>query len=126
MHVFLMQMLNQQRLFHSTCEIETDILIFNFFFQGYNIQIFDLNDIPADKLASAISLAYDKVNSRVTVTALFPEPICLRACINYQRQKLANGDFDIIVLSSKYVMVQIGNEFGGSPMIDLILFLPSN
>lgn len=60
--------------------------------------------MPASKLASAVSLAYDKVNSRVTVTALFPEPMCLKACINFQSQKLPNGDFDIIVLSSKYLI----------------------
>lgn len=69
--------------------------------QGYNIEIFDLCNVPASKLASAVSLTYDKVNSRVTVTALFPEPMCLKACINFQSQKLPNGDFDIIVLSSK-------------------------
>ena len=63
--------------------------------------MFDLHDNPADKLAGAISLAYDKVNSRVTVTALFPEPMCLRASINFENQKLPNGDFDIIVLSSE-------------------------
>lgn len=72
--------------------------------------MFDLNDCPADKLASAISLTYDKVNSRVTVTALFPEPICLRASINFRGQKLPNGDFDIIVLSSKYLSSEINTN----------------
>lgn len=69
--------------------------------QGYCVEIFDLNDMPLEKLAGAISLAYDKVNSRVTVQALFPEPICLKAIISFEGQKLPNGEFDIIVLSSK-------------------------
>lgn len=67
---------------------------------GYKIELFDLDGLPIDKLLSAISLAYDKVNSRVTLTSLFPEPICLRALIHFNDQKLPNGDFDIIVLSS--------------------------
>lgn len=70
-------------------------------FQGYCVDIFDLNDLPVEKLVGAITLAYDKVNSRVTVQALFPEPICLKAVISFEGQKLPNGDFDIIVLSSK-------------------------
>lgn len=69
------------------------------------MEIFDLSDRSAEKLANAISLAYDKVNSRVTVTALFPEPICLRASISFKGNKLPNGDFDIIVLSSKYTCI---------------------
>lgn len=69
--------------------------------QGYSVEIFDLNDMPLEKLIGAITLAYDKVNSRVTVQALFPEPICLKAVISFEGQKLPNGDFDIIVLSSK-------------------------
>ncbi|XP_055709347.1 apoptosis-resistant E3 ubiquitin protein ligase 1 isoform X1 [Phlebotomus papatasi] len=68
--------------------------------RGYRIDIFDLNGQPAEKLSSALTMAYDKVNSRVTVTALFPEPICLKAIFHYEDQKLPNGDFDIIVLSS--------------------------
>ncbi len=72
-----------------------------FTFQGYCVEIFDLNDMPLEKLVGAITLAYDKVNSRVTVQALFPEPICLKAIISFEGQKLPNGDFDIIVLSSK-------------------------
>lgn len=68
--------------------------------KGYKIELFDLHGVSADKLLSAISLAYDKVNARVTLSALFPEPICLRALIHYEDQKLPNGDFDIIVLSS--------------------------
>ena len=62
----------------------------------------DLNDNPEEKLASAIMLSYDKVNSRVSVTCLFPEPICLKASISYDGEKLPNGDFDIIVLSSMF------------------------
>lgn len=54
-----------------------------------------------DKLRNAIAFSYDRVNARVAVTALFPEPICIRAVISYLEQKLPNGDFDIIVLSSK-------------------------
>lgn len=55
----------------------------------------------------AIAFAYDHVNSRVSVTALFPEPMCLRAVISYLDQKLPNGEFDIIVLSSKLSVLTI-------------------
>lgn len=72
--------------------------------KGYSIQILDLNDVAIDKLASALILSYDKVNSRVTITTLFPEPVCVKASISYVGQKLSNGDFDIIVLSSKQII----------------------
>lgn len=65
------------------------------------MEIFDLNGAPVEKLCRAISFTYDKVNSRIAVTALFPEPICLKAVISFQNQRLPNGDFDIIVLSSE-------------------------
>lgn len=68
--------------------------------KGYRVEIFDLYGTAMEKLLYAIILAYDKVNARVTLTANFPEPICLRAVIHYKDQKLPNGDFDIIVLSS--------------------------
>lgn len=67
------------------------------------MEIFDLNDTPLENLVGSISLAYDKVNSRVTVQALFPEPICLKAIISFEGQKIPNGDFDIIVLSSEFI-----------------------
>lgn len=79
-------------------------LLANFFWvtlQGYQVAIYDLHGVPVEKLQHAIVFAYDKVNSRVSVTALFPEPTCLRAVISYRDQQLPNGDFDIIVLSSK-------------------------
>lgn len=66
------------------------------------METYDLNGQPFEKLRNAIAFSYDRVNARVAVTALFPEPICLRAVISYVEQKLPNGDFDIIVLSSKY------------------------
>ncbi|XP_032592296.1 apoptosis-resistant E3 ubiquitin protein ligase 1 isoform X6 [Drosophila grimshawi] len=68
--------------------------------QGYQVAIYDLHGISVEKLQHAIAFNYDRVNSRVSVTALFPEPICLRAVISYREQQLPNGDFDIIVLSS--------------------------
>ncbi|XP_068151337.1 apoptosis-resistant E3 ubiquitin protein ligase 1 isoform X2 [Drosophila tropicalis] len=68
--------------------------------QGYQVSIYDLRGIVVTSLQQAITFTYDRVNSRVSVTALFPEPICLRAVINYNEQQLPNGDFDIIVLSS--------------------------
>ncbi|XP_055916662.1 apoptosis-resistant E3 ubiquitin protein ligase 1 isoform X2 [Eupeodes corollae] len=68
--------------------------------KGYRVDIYDLHGNPIEKLHHAVSFAYDRVNSRVSVTALFPEPICLRAVISFLEQKLPNGDFDIIVLSS--------------------------
>lgn len=69
---------------------------------GYSIQVFDLADRPMmdEKWATALQLGYDKVNARVTLTVLFPEPLCVRASISYRGHKLTNGDFDIIVLSS--------------------------
>ncbi|XP_023163866.1 apoptosis-resistant E3 ubiquitin protein ligase 1 isoform X4 [Drosophila hydei] len=68
--------------------------------QGYRVAIYDLNGASVEKLQHAIAFSYDRVNSRVSVTALFPEPTCLRASISYRDQQLPNGDFDIIVLSS--------------------------
>ncbi|XP_030382842.1 apoptosis-resistant E3 ubiquitin protein ligase 1 isoform X4 [Scaptodrosophila lebanonensis] len=68
--------------------------------QGYQVAIYDLHGVAVEKLHHAIAFNYDRVNSRVSVTALFPEPSCLRAVISYLEQKLPNGDFDIIVLSS--------------------------
>ncbi|XP_055594596.1 apoptosis-resistant E3 ubiquitin protein ligase 1 isoform X2 [Uranotaenia lowii] len=68
--------------------------------KGYNIEIFDLHGNPSDKHCNAITLSYDKVNARISLTALFPEPVCLRAVISYANHQIPNGDFDIIVLSS--------------------------
>ncbi|XP_032294050.1 apoptosis-resistant E3 ubiquitin protein ligase 1 isoform X4 [Drosophila virilis] len=68
--------------------------------QGYRVAIYDLHGVSVEKLQHAIAFSYDRVNSRVSVTALFPEPTCLRAIISYRDQQLPNGDFDIIVLSS--------------------------
>ena len=70
--------------------------------KGYQIELLDLRGDSIEKLNSAISLSYDKVNARVTCTLLFPEPVCLNASICFNEQKLPNGDFDIIVLSSMY------------------------
>lgn len=69
--------------------------------------MFDLHGNTAEKIENAISLTYDKVNARITVTLLFPEPICLRSSICYDKQKLPNGDFDIIVLSSEYFVIRL-------------------
>ncbi|XP_058121974.1 apoptosis-resistant E3 ubiquitin protein ligase 1 isoform X1 [Anopheles ziemanni] len=68
--------------------------------KGYSIDIFDLHGHHSDKFASAITFAYDKVNTRISLTALFPEPVCLRAVVSYESNAIPNGDFDIIVLSS--------------------------
>lgn len=68
--------------------------------RGYLVEIFDLNDQPNEKYSSAITLNYDKVNSRINVNVLFPEPICLRARITYEMQPIPNANFDLIVLSS--------------------------
>ncbi|XP_062549284.1 apoptosis-resistant E3 ubiquitin protein ligase 1 isoform X2 [Armigeres subalbatus] len=68
--------------------------------KGYKIDIFDLNGKHNDKYCNAITLSYDKVNSRISLTALFPEPVCLRAIISYETLPIPNGEFDIIVLSS--------------------------
>lgn len=53
-----------------------------------------------EKFGSAVALAYDKVNSRISVSVLFPEPICLKTSISFKGRKIPNGDFDVIVLSS--------------------------
>lgn len=68
--------------------------------KGYHVAIYDLHGVAVEKLQHAIVFSYDRVNSRVSVTALFPEPTCLRAVISYRDQQLPNGDFDIIVLSN--------------------------
>ncbi len=82
--------------FGNTCVFESDIDPI----KGYKVDVFDLLDKPCDKYASALTLAYDKVNSRINVVALFPDPVCLRATISYEGQKIPNANFDIIVLSS--------------------------
>lgn len=82
--------------FGNTCIFESDVDPV----RGYKVNVYDLNDNPCDKYVSAITLTYDKVNSRINVVALFPEPVCLRAVITYEGQRIPNADFDIIVLSS--------------------------
>lgn len=83
----------------NTCQFEnnTDPI------HGHDVEIYDLFAKPNEKYSSAITLTYDKVNARIVLTLNFPEPICLRAIVNYKGQRLPNGDFDIIVLSSKYL-----------------------
>jgi apoptosis-resistant E3 ubiquitin protein ligase 1 len=68
--------------------------------KGYSVEIFDLNDQLCEKFNSAITLNYDKVNMRINVIALFPEPISLRIRIVYEGQLIPNAYFDLIVLSS--------------------------
>jgi hypothetical protein len=68
--------------------------------RGYLVEIYDLNDQLSEKYSSAITLSYDKVNSRINVIVLFPEPICLRARISYEGQQIPNAYFDLIVLNS--------------------------
>lgn len=68
--------------------------------KGYFVEIFDLNDHLCEKFNSAITLSYDKVNLRINVIALFPEPISLRCRIVYEGQLIPNAFFDLIVLSS--------------------------
>ncbi|XP_053677079.1 apoptosis-resistant E3 ubiquitin protein ligase 1 isoform X1 [Anopheles nili] len=80
----------------NTCQFETDCDPI----KGYSIDIFDLYGHHNDKFASAVSFSYDKVNARISLTALFPEPVCLRAVVSYEAHPIPNGDFDIIVLSS--------------------------
>lgn len=53
-----------------------------------------------EKCGNAVALTYDKVNSRISVAVLFPEPICLKTSISFNGRKIPNGDFDVIVLSS--------------------------
>lgn len=68
--------------------------------KGYAVEIFDLNDQACEKFNSAITLSYDKVNLRINVIALFPEPISLRVRIVYEGQLIPNALFDLLVLSS--------------------------
>lgn len=68
--------------------------------RGYFVEIFDLNDQLCEKFNSAITLSYDKVNLRINVIALFPEPISLKVRIVYEGQLIPNAFFDLIVLSS--------------------------
>lgn len=64
------------------------------------MKVFDLNDMIVEKLEDAIILSYDKVNARISVTMLFPEPICVKVSITFKGRKIPNGDYDVIVLSS--------------------------
>ncbi|CRK94157.1 CLUMA_CG007676, isoform A [Clunio marinus] len=82
--------------FGNICSYDTDVDPT----KGYFVEIFDLNDQPCEKFNSAITLSYDKVNLRVNVIALFPEPISLRVRILYEGQLIPNALFDLIVLSS--------------------------
>lgn len=75
--------------------------------RGYKVDLYDLHNVYVEKLLSAISFSYDTLNSRIAVTALFPEPICLRAIITFNNIMLPNGDFDIIVLSSKSIYFKL-------------------
>ncbi|XP_055309556.1 apoptosis-resistant E3 ubiquitin protein ligase 1 isoform X2 [Sitodiplosis mosellana] len=68
--------------------------------RDFQVKVFDLNDVRDEKLSDAIILSYDKVNMRISVTMLFPEPICVKACITFKGRKIPNGEFEIIVLSS--------------------------
>lgn len=68
--------------------------------KGYAVEISDLNDQLCEKFNSAITLSYDKVNLRINVIALFPEPISLRVRIVYEGQLIPNAFFDLLVLSS--------------------------
>lgn len=81
----------------NTCQFESNMDPV----QGHEIDIYDLFGKPNEKYMSAITLTYDKVNARIVLSLNFPEPICLRAIVNYRGQRLPNGDFDIIILSSK-------------------------
>lgn len=94
----------------------------SFFCQGYHVEIYDLNGQSLEKLRNAIAFSYDRVNARVAVTALFPEPICIRAVISYLEQKLPNGDFDIIVLSSKFPKRIFEYEYGMLGAVYLMVF----
>lgn len=64
------------------------------------MKVFDLNDMIVEHLDDAVVLSYDKVNARISVTMLFPEPICVKVSITFKGRKIPNGDFDVIVLSS--------------------------
>lgn len=68
--------------------------------KDFNVAVYDLDDVIDEKLSESITLSYDKVNARISVTLVFPEPVCVRASIMFKQRKIPNGDFDLIVLSS--------------------------
>lgn len=68
--------------------------------QDFLVKVYDLNDMIVEKLSDAIILSYDKVNARISVALLFPEPICVKVSITFKGRKIPNGEFDVIVLSS--------------------------
>lgn len=73
----------------------------NFFrSQDFQVKVFDLNDMLLEQLEDAVVLSYDKVNARISVTMLFPDPVCVKVSITFKGRKIPNGDFDVIVLSS--------------------------
>lgn len=85
------------------------------------MQIYDLSGQVLEKLRHAIAFTYDHVNARVSVTILFPEPMCLRAVVSYLDHKLPNGDFDIIVLSSK-LLFNKWSSYSAFPLLRCICF----
>jgi len=67
--------------------------------KGYTVHIFDLNDQICEKYNNAIQLSHDKINSRINIIASFPEPVVLKAHVNYEGEVIPNSYFDLIVLS---------------------------
>lgn len=91
--------------------------------KGYHVDLFDLSDVPInEKYSGAITFAYDKLNARVAVHILFQEPICLKVSFSHRGQKLPNGEFDIIVLSSEYFI--IGSEASICRWLIIKLIIP--
>lgn len=68
--------------------------------RGYSIEIYDLHDQISEKFGSAMRMSYDKVNQRINVIAIFPEPISLRVRIVHDGTLIPNANFDLVVLSS--------------------------
>jgi apoptosis-resistant E3 ubiquitin protein ligase 1 len=68
--------------------------------KGYTLEIYDLHDQISEKFNSAMRMNYDKVNQRINVIAIFPEPLAIRVRICYEGTLIPNANFDLVVLSS--------------------------
>lgn len=82
----------------------------NWFLQGYTVTIHQLgtqsqaSNLDIDEENYTVSLDYDCQAQRITVQLKFIYEGCYHATIKYKDTELHNGDFDIIVLNSKWMV----------------------
>lgn len=77
----------------------------------FQVNVFDLNDVIDESLSESIDLTYDRFNMRILVTMFFREPVCIKVQITFKGNKIPNGEFDVIVLSSSDAKLVYKNTF---------------